>query len=80
MINAKRLFLGSQVALIVTAMSFAIRGASAATWALQFHINNEELGQVLGAALSGFTLAMIFGGPLCDLIGMRRIVAFAFVG
>ncbi|HZZ20487.1 MAG TPA: MFS transporter [Opitutaceae bacterium] len=80
MINAKRLFLGSQVALIVTAMSFAIRGGSAATWAIQFHLNNEELGQVLGAALSGFTLAMLFGGPLCDLIGMRRIVAFAFVG
>ena len=80
MIKAKRLFIGSQVALIVTAMSFALRGGAAATWATQFHLNNEELGQVLGAALSGFTLAMIFGGPLCDLIGMGRIVAFAFVG
>jgi MFS family permease len=80
MINPKRLFVGSQIALIVTAMSFALRGGAAATWQLQFHLTNEELGQVLGAALSGFTLAMIFGGPLCDLIGLGRIVAFAFVG
>jgi MFS family permease len=80
MINAKRLFAGSQVALIVTAMSFALRSGAAGTWAVQFHLNHEEVGQVLGAALSGFTLAMIFGGPLCDLIGLGRIVAFAFVG
>jgi predicted MFS family arabinose efflux permease len=80
MINAKRLFAGSQVALIVTAMSFAIRGGAAGTWAVQFHLSNEQLGQVLGAALSGFTLAMLFGGPFCDMIGLGRIVAFAFVG
>jgi MFS family permease len=80
MINAKRLFLGSQVALIVTAMSFAIRGGAGAAWAVQFHLSHEQLGQVLGAALWGFTLAMLFGGPFCDLIGIGRIVGFAFVG
>jgi predicted MFS family arabinose efflux permease len=78
--NAKRLFIGSQVALIVTAMSFALRGGAAGAWATQFNVDYEHIGEALGAALWGFTLAMIFGGPLCDVIGLGRIVAFAFVG
>jgi MFS family permease len=61
-------------------MSFAIRGGSAAPGPCSSTSTNEQVGQVLGAALWGFTLAMIFGGPLCDIIGLRRIVAFAFVG
>ncbi len=78
--NAKRLFLGSRIALVVTAMSFAIRGGSAGPWGAQFHLTHEEVGQVIAPALWGFTVAMIFGGPLCDLIGLGRIVGFAFVG
>jgi len=78
--NAKRLFLGSQIALIVTAMSFALRSGAGPAWLAQYHLTNTELGQVLGAALSGFTLAMVFGGPLCDVIGLRRLVGFAFIG
>jgi len=27
----------------------------------------------------GFTLAMVFGGPLVDVIGIGRIIAIAFV-
>ena len=78
--NAKRLFLGSRIALVVTAMSFAIRGGSAGPWGAQFHLTHEEVGQVIAPALWGFTVAMIFGGPLCDLVGLGRIVGFAFVG
>ena len=78
--NAKRLFLASRVALVVTAMSFAIRGGSAGPWGAQFHLTHEEVGQVIAPALWGFTVAMIFVGPLCDLIGLGRIVTFAFVG
>ncbi len=78
--NPKRLFLASRMALVVTAMSFAIRGGSAGPWAAQFHLTHEEVGQVIAPALWGFTVAMIFGGPLCDIIGLGRIVSFAFVG
>jgi predicted MFS family arabinose efflux permease len=78
--NAKRLFLASRIALVVTAMSFAIRGGAAGPWGTQFNLTHEEVGQVLAPALWGFTVAMIFGGPLCDLIGLGRIVGFAFVG
>ena len=44
------------------------------------HLSNEQIGWVNGTAFWGFTLAMLFGGPLCDVLGLGRIVALAFVG
>ena len=78
--NASRLFNASCLALIVTAMSFAIRGAAMGSWTEEFGLTNEQVGWINGTAFWGFTLAMVFGGPLCDAIGMRRIVGLAFVG
>ncbi len=78
--NSSRLFNASCLALIVTAMSFAIRGGSMGAWTAQFHLSNEQTGWINGAAFWGFTLAMVFGGPLCDSLGMARILRFAFVG
>jgi fucose permease len=78
--NSSRLFNASCVALIVTAMSFALRGAATAAWVTQFNLTNEEAGWVNGTAFWGFTLGMIFGGPLVDALGIRRIIAVAFIG
>ncbi|MAV54324.1 MAG: MFS transporter [Phycisphaerae bacterium] len=78
--NAPRLFNASCLALIVTAMSFAIRGAAMGSWTEEFGLSNEQVGWINGTAFWGFTLAMVFGGPLCDAIGMRRIVGLATVG
>ena len=61
-------------------MSFAIRGAAMGSWTEEFGLTNEQVGWINGTAFWGFTLAMVFGGPLCDAIGMRRIVGLAFVG
>jgi MFS family permease len=61
-------------------MSFALRGAASDAWAVQFHLTNEQVGWVNGTAFWGFTLAMLFGGPLCDALGLGKIVALAFVG
>lgn len=80
MMNAKRLFAASCVALIVTAMSFALRGEAAGAWAAEFHLTHEQVGWINGTAFWGFTLAMMFGGPLCDALGMKRIVGLAYVG
>lgn len=66
--------------MIVTAMSFALRTDAVNAWATQFHLSYEQVGVINGTAFWGFTLAMIFGGPLCDLVGMKRIVWFAFAG
>jgi len=80
MTNASRLFAASRVALIVTAMSFALRGGAVGAWATTFHLTNEQVGWVNSTAFWGFTVAMIFGGPLCDVIGLGRILGVAFVG
>ncbi|MDI1249930.1 MAG: MFS transporter [Lacunisphaera sp.] len=78
--HPSRLFRASCVALIVTAMSFALRGEATASWIQQFQLTNEQVGWINGTAFWGFTLAMIFGGPLCDAIGLGRIITLAMVG
>lgn len=78
--KSSRLFAASCIALIVTAMSFALRGDAAGAWATQFNLTHEQVGWINGTAFWGFTLAMIFGGPLCDALGLKCIAGFAFVG
>ena len=78
--NVSRLFAASCVALIVTAMSFALRGEAAGAWATEFQLTHEQVGWINGTDFWGFTLAMLFGGPLCDAIGMKRIAGLAFFG
>ena len=78
--NSSRLFRASCVALIVTAMSFALRGAATSEWVAELNLTNEQAGWINGSAFWGFTLAMVFGGPLVDALGLGRIVSVAFVG
>jgi len=79
-INRKQLFLASRIALVVTAMTFAFRASLEGVWSTQFLLSKEQLGWIFSPAFWGFTLAMIFGGPLCDIIGMKRLLGFAFTG
>lgn len=78
--QASRLFNASCLALIVTAMSFALRGSAMGAWTAEFGLTNEQAGWINSTAFWGFTLAMVFGGPLCDAIGMAAIARIAFVG
>ena len=78
--NPSRLFSASCAALITTAMSFALRGGATGDWITQFNLNNEQVGWINGTAFWGFTLAMMFGGPLVDTLGIKRILGLAFVG
>lgn len=79
-INRKQLFLASRIALIVTSMTFAFRASLEGVWSTQFVLTKEQLGWIFSPAFWGFTLAMIFGGPLCDVIGMKRLLGLAFIG
>jgi MFS family permease len=79
-IHRNQLFLASRIALIFTAMTFAFRASLEGVWGEQFHLTKEEIGWIFSPAFWGFTLAMVFGGPLCDVIGMKRLLGFAFVG
>jgi len=79
-IHRNELFLASRVALIFTAMTFAFRAGLEGVWSTQFNLTKEQLGWIFSPAFYGFTLAMIFGGPLCDVIGMKRLLVLAFIG
>ncbi len=79
-INKKQLFLASRIALIFTAMTFAFRAGLEGIWGTEFTLTKEQLGWIFSPAFYGFTLAMIFGGPLCDVIGMKRLLVLAFIG
>jgi MFS family permease len=79
-INRNQLFLASCIALIFTAMTFAIRAALEGVWGTEYNLTKEQVGWVFSPAFWGFTLAMIFGGPLCDVIGMKRLLGLAFLG
>jgi MFS family permease len=77
-IKKNQLFNASCVALVVTALAFATRGSFVEAWATEFNLTHVEVGWIVGTAFWGFTLAMIFGGPLVDIIGMGRIISIAF--
>jgi len=79
-IHANKLFLASRIALIFTAMTFAFRASLEGVWGTEFHLDKEQIGWIFSPAFYGFTLAMIFGGPLCDVLGMKRLLGLAFIG
>ncbi|TAG30865.1 MAG: MFS transporter [Sphingobacteriia bacterium] len=79
-IQRDKLFLASRIALIFTSMTFALRAGLEGVWSAEFHLNKEEMGWIFSPAFYGFTLAMIFGGPLCDFIGMKKLLIIAFIG
>lgn len=80
-VDKKKLFFASRIALIATAMTFAIRADLLGnTFGTVFKLGHEDIGWCIGTAFWGFTLAMIFGGFLVDLLGMKTILIFAFIG
>ena len=78
--NQRRLFIASCVALIATAMSFAIRGDIIGQVQAELSLTDVQVGWILGAAFWGFGLSILFGGPLCDLLGMGTIMRLAAAG
>src|ERR1700712_1367705 len=79
-IHAEKLFLASRIALVAPAMTFAIRANLIGTIGTEFGIPAKEMGIVFGTAFWGFTISMIIGGSLCDLLGMKRLLAGDFIG
>ncbi|MCL7763974.1 MFS transporter [Polaribacter sp. Z014] len=79
-INKSRLFLASCLALIVTAMTFAIRVRLETVFGPEgIGLTLEDLGYAFTPAFFGFTIAMIVGGPLVDLLGIKKILGVAFI-
>jgi MFS family permease len=77
-IKKTQLFNASCMALVVTALAFATRGSFVEAWATEFNLTHTQVGWIVGTAFWGFTLAMVFGGPVVDIIGIGRILTIAF--
>ena len=74
-----RLFAASCIALIATAMTFAIRGDIIGDLGKEFTLSKEQLGSAAGAWAYGFAISIFIGGQLVDALGMGRILALAFL-
>ena len=77
-INPQRLFTACCIALIVTAMTFAIRAGILTELSLKFNFSNTELGWINGMAFLGFPIAMMFGGLIYNYVGARTLMYLAF--
>jgi MFS family permease len=78
--NPSRLFRASCIALIATAMSFAIRGDIMGDFEREFGLTATNVGWISGAAFWGFGLSILFGGPLVDALGMATLARLAAAG
>jgi fucose permease len=78
--NRSRLFTASCMALVATAMTFAIRGDIMGDVQRLLALDDVQVGWILGAAFWGFGLSILIGGPLCDVLGMGTIVRLAAAG
>ncbi|WP_242130666.1 MFS transporter [Aestuariivivens marinum] len=78
-INKNRLFIASCIALIVTAMTFAIRAGILSQLGNDFQLSDTELGWINSMAFLGFPIATIFGGLVYNSLGARKLMVIAFV-
>lgn len=79
-INRNKLFLASCIALITTAMTFAIRARLESVFGPEGQgLTLEQIGLAFTPAFWGFTIAMMVGGPLVDSLGIKKITQFAFI-
>lgn len=78
-VHERRLFVASCVALVLTAMTFAIRARLETVFGpAGVGLTLEQIGYAFMPAFWGFTLAMIFGGTVVDQLGMRKGMWMAF--
>ena len=78
-IDRNKLFTASCLALLVTSLSFGIRAGLLDVQGRQFHLNASQLGTIAATAFWGFPLAIIIGGFIVDIIGMKKLLVSAFV-
>jgi len=78
-ISRNQLFVASCLALLVTSLSFGIRAGILSRLGVEFELNNAQLATIASTAFWGFPLAVIIGGMVVDIIGMKRLLLLAFV-
>jgi len=76
-VNKNQLFVASCLALLVTSLSFGIRAGLLDTWKHDYQLTQEQVGIITSTAFWGFPLAIIIGGMVVDVIGMKKLLVGA---
>ena len=77
--NPRRLFTASCIALITSAFSFMIRQDISDPLGEQFGFTKQTVGEIMGAAFWGMAIAMVVFAPLCDFLGMGKVLLLAWL-
>jgi len=78
-IQTTKLFWSSCLALLVTSLSFGIRAGMMNQLGIDFQLSATQLGTITATAFWGFPLAIVIGGFIVDIIGMKRLLVLAFL-
>src|SRR5580704_3459891 len=78
-IHRNRLFVASCLSLLVTSLSFGIRAGILNRLGVEFHLDASQLGTIAATAFWGFPVAVIIGGMIVDIIGMKKLLLLAFI-
>lgn len=82
--NKARLFLGSCLALLVTSLTFAMRAKIEEIFGPVegggiFNLSKEVIGWAYSPAFWGFTIAMVVGGFIIDIVKTKTLIWTAFL-
>jgi len=77
-VNQKRLFVAACLALLVTAITFAIRARIESVFTDEYGLTAEQVGRAFGPAFWGFAVAMFAGGYFIDIVKTKSIIWAAF--
>lgn len=78
-INRTQLFRASCLSLLVTSLSFGIRAGLLNRFGTEFQLDKAALGSITATAFYGFPIAVVIGGIIVDIIGMKRLLVMAFL-
>src|ERR1700743_1143631 len=78
-INSTPLFRASFLSLLVTSLSFGIRAGILNKLGTDFQLDKSQLASITATAFWGFPLAVVIGGIVVDIIGMKRLLVLAFI-
>jgi len=78
-INRTALFRASCLSLLVTSLSFGIRAGILNKLGVDFQLDKTQLASITATAFYGFPIAVVLGGFIVDIIGMKRLLVIAFL-
>jgi MFS family permease len=78
-INRTQLFRAACLSLLVTSLSFGIRAGTLNDFGSVFTLNKSQLALIASTAFYGFPIAVVIGGFIVDVIGMKRLLVIAFI-